>query len=165
MRSLSPTSSFDGAFIPLESIAQGRWHPNRMALRDMVSGGARIIGFVSEQALALVREGARVNFFRDFGSASVKGEVVVISLASEPALAFPELAAIHGGWIQAGASASGVLTPGRAIYRGEIQVREPSFPLKSRSMGTVPIESETRSLSGRFWRWLVSIAQKELRLA
>lgn len=161
---LTPRATDPALFIPLDEMQAGRWMGARMPIGHLVSGKVRFIAFVSERELSLIEASREVEFIRDHDGATIKGRVTSISYAAEPTLPFPELATIHGGWIEARVS-NGALVSDQAIYRVEALADEVKAPLLSRMMGTLIIKSESQSLAGRFALWLAGIVRRESRLS
>ena len=163
LQSQSPYATSQGKFIPLDEMEEGRWLAARMQIGHVVSGKMRFIAFVSERELSLIERSRTVQFVRDHDGRRYAGQITSISYAAEPTLPFPELATIHGGWIEARLS-NGALISDHAIYRVEAIADDLNASVSARLTGTLLISSEPNSLAGRFVLWLAAVLRREARL-
>ncbi len=127
----------------------------------LVADSASIVeAFVSEADLDRVSTGATARFVPVDGP-TLTLTVNEIAHASTRVLEVPELASTHEGPIAVRKGAQNSLVPEQALYRVILAGERPLEPTRSRTVGTVVIDAQPRSLADIVYRRAVALFLRE----
>lgn len=162
---LTLRAPFAGRVVDLEpSLRGGEWLKGGEALLGVIgAGGVKGDAFVDEAALSRVAVGQAVTFVADLPEQPNLACVVTgIDRLNLAALDEPYVASLYGGEIASVRRPDGTLTPLESTYRVRLGGCEQGAALAREAPGRAAIAGESRSLLGRFVRWLGAILRREL---
>jgi putative peptide zinc metalloprotease protein len=162
---LTLRAPFAGRVVDLnESLRKEEWLKQGEPLLGVVgTSGVKGEAFVDEAALAGLRAGQRVRFIPGPPEQlRVSCRVTAIDRLNLEVLDEPYAASIYGGEIASVRRADGSLAPLDSTYRVRIGDCGRAVDLSRELPGTAVIAGESRSLLGRFSRWLGAILRREI---
>lgn len=165
-QALTVRAPFAGRLDIADELHAGQWIGAQDRLADLISGsGARVYGFVAEQNLARIREGATARFIPNDGDhASVDLEVRGIDNVGAERLAYPGLASTYDGPLPVEESREEDRDQPRlaeGIYRVALTPTSRTRVEDWQIYGRAAVEGPAESLAGAIFRHAASVLIRE----
>lgn len=164
---LQVVSPVSGIVSFMENVSEGQYVNKDSLLVGIRSNntGVRIVGYLSENDLSQVVEGAEVTWIPSLiERPSFKGVLSVVDKAASVSLPYIELSSDYGGDIATrpiSATGGNIFRPESAIYRIEVASGSDAYMPAQREVGVVHVESGWHSPLYSFYNRVVVTAIKE----
>jgi putative peptide zinc metalloprotease protein len=162
---LSLRAPFAGRVVDIEpGLDAGEWLKAGEPLLGVAGGeGARGDAFVDAAALARLAPGQNAEFVARLPEqATVDCRVGDIDRVNIAAIDEPYVASVYGGGVPSLRRPDGTLVPLDSTFRVRLDDCRTNHPLRHELPGKAVIRGETRSLLGRFARWLGAIIRRDV---
>jgi len=156
---------FAGRVVDLNPTLQPHeWLKGGEALLGVVGdGGARGDAFVDEAALGRLQPGQRVGFRAALAELpTVHCRVSAIDRLNLAVLDEPYVASVYGGPIASVRHPDGSVAPLESTFRVRFDACDSREALRHEVAGTAAIAGQSRSLAGRFARWLGALWRRDV---
>jgi Multidrug resistance efflux pump len=162
---LTLRAPFAGRVVDLDpSLRAGEWVKGGEALLGVVgNGGVKGDAFVDEAALSRLAVGQSVSFRATLPELPiVHCRVSGIDRLNLAVLDKDYVASIYGGPVASVRRPDGTLTPLESTFRVRFDACDRQVPLLQESPGSAAIAGESRSLLGRFTRWIAALLRRDV---
>lgn len=162
---LTLRAPFAGRVVDLEpGLSAGEWLKAGEPLLGVAGGnGARGDAFVDAAALARLAPGQTAEFVARLPEqATVDCRVGDIDRVNIATIDEPYVASVYGGGVSSLRRPDGTLVPLDSTFRVRLDDCRTSHPLRRELPGKAVIRGATRSLLGRFARWLGAIIRRDV---
>jgi putative peptide zinc metalloprotease protein len=157
---------FAGRVVDLNpTLRAGEWLKGGEPLLGVVGneGGLKGEAFVDEAALSRLAVGQQVSFRAALPELpTVHCHVSGIDRLNLGTLDEPYVASVYGGEIASVRQPDGSVAPLESTFRVRFDDCDRAKPLRREAPGSVAIAGESRSLLGRFTRWLAALLRREV---
>jgi putative peptide zinc metalloprotease protein len=163
---LTLRAPFAGRVVDLNpTLRAGEWIKGGEALLGVVGsdGGVKGDAFVDEAALSRLATGQPVSFLAELPELPiVHCRVSGIDRLNLGVLDEPYVASVYGGQVASVHRPDGTLTPLESTFRVRFGDCDRHEALPREAPGSAAIAGESRSLLGRFARWLAALLRRDV---